>query len=247
MTPSDGGSFGNPERRIQSFGDLNNASLSINRAQQTVPAIELHQRLRFLFVDFEPFGDGMLVIIRALKKPMRAALFRTDLVCGTAAPCRAHIKDAPTVTTGAPAGNSPHELRAINLHQHDGVERLAELGEHGIESRRLLDVARKAIENEPLSDIDRGKALGDDAEHNLILHETARIHGGLGLRAKRGACCNRSAQKIPGRDLWHAPFLRQTLRLGALARARRTQENNSHIDETAQMAENGRHVTGAFL
>jgi 6-phosphofructokinase len=228
MTPGGRGPFGNSERRIQSFGHLRHAALGVDYAQQTLAAVELHQGLGFILIYLEPFGDRVLIVVGTLKEPMRCALFRTDLLRGAAALRRAHIEDAFAITAGAPAGDAPHKLGAVYIHQYDAVERLPKLREHGIQGRRLFDVARKAIEHKSLTHIGRTETLGDDAKNDAILDKTAGVHGGLGAHAQGRARGNRGAQQVAGGDLRHAPFLRQTLRLSALARARRTQQNYSH-------------------
>jgi hypothetical protein len=163
MTPGECGPFGDSERRIQPFGHLSNASLGLDHAQQSLPTVELHQWLGFLIIDFEAFSDRMLVVIGTLKEPMRSAALRTDLIRRTAASCRAYIEDASAIAAGTPPGDAAHKLGTINVHEYDGVERLPELRKHGIQGRRLFNVARKAIENESLLHIGRAETFGDDA------------------------------------------------------------------------------------
>ena len=60
--------------------------------------------------------------------------------------------------------------------------------------------------------------LRDDAQHDLVAHELARVHDRLGLEPELGALLDRGAQHVAGGDVRHAVALGQAHRLGALAR-----------------------------
>jgi hypothetical protein len=70
---------------IESGCDLGNASFGENRPQQTLCAVEGDQRRRLLVVHLESLGDRALVVVRALKEPVRATLFRAGTFRGRAA------------------------------------------------------------------------------------------------------------------------------------------------------------------
>ena len=88
-----------------------------------------------------------------------------------------------------------------------------------IERVRLGEVARKAIEDEPLAGVRLLQPLANHPEHQGVIHQAAAVHGFLGLPAKFGALGHRGPQQVTGGDLRDADTLHETLRLGALAGA----------------------------
>ena len=88
--------------------------------------------------------------------------------------------------------------------------------------------ARVAVEDEAAGAIGRIDALGDDGVDDVIGHQFACIHHGLGAFADIGAGGNRGAQHIAGGQLRDRMRLDQTLGLSPLPRARRSQKYKSH-------------------
>ena len=71
-------------------------------------------------------------------------------------------------------------------------------------------------------------AVGDGLHHDLVGAEVAARHDVLDLEPDRGLRLDRGAQHVAGRKLDDPVFVDEPLRLGALARPRRTQEYQSH-------------------
>src|SRR5690606_11711748 len=69
--------------------------------------------------------------------------------------------------------------------------------------------------------------LADDAEHNVVRDQLARIHRGLGCLAQRRAFRQRGAQQIARGNLRAARFLDQFPGLRTLAGSRRPQKTDS--------------------
>ena len=62
----------------------------------------------------------------------------------------------------------------------------------------------------------------------VVGHQLARFHHRLGLQPDRAARLDRGAQHVAGRELDHAAVRVEPARLGALARARRPQQDDIH-------------------
>ncbi len=80
----------------------------------------------------------------------------------------------------------------------------------------------------PVSAAKLVERLADDAGDDLVRDELAGLHHGLGLEADRRAGLDGGTQHVAGRKLDHAALGDQALRLGALARSRRSQQNDVH-------------------
>ena len=86
----------------------------------------------------------------------------------------------------------------------------------------------KAVEDEALARIGLVDALGDDADDDLVGHQGAARHDVLRLAADRRSRLDRRAQHVAGGELNNAVFGDETLRLRALARPRRAEQDQSH-------------------
>ncbi len=159
---------------------------------------------------------------------MWSASLRTGLVLRLRRGSREHVEHATAVATGAAAGNASCQLRGVDLHQHDRIQRLADLPQHRIERRGLIDGARKTVEDEAAPRVGFRKALPDHAEHDVVFDQQASIHGLLCLQPERSSVGDGGAQQIAGGDLRNAVPLDQTLRLSALTGAGRAQQDDAH-------------------
>ena len=112
----------------------------------------------------------------------------------------------------------------------------------------LGEVAREAVEDEAAAGVRLAEALADHAEHQGVIHQAPTLHCLLGLAAKLGALGHGSAQQVAGGDLRDVHALYESLRLSALTRSGRAQQNNAHVFPQYEIAAAGstkvRHVTG---
>ena len=69
-----------------------------------------------------------------------------------------------------------------------------------LERFRLRDRAGHTVEDVALRTIGFGKTLGDNADDDLIGHQMAFIHIGLGLYSRRRAVFDGRAQNVSGGD-----------------------------------------------
>ena len=97
-----------------------------------------------------------------------------------------------------------------------------------VERLGLRDRAREAVEDEALPGVRLLDALGDDADHDVVGDELARLHDGLGLEADRRAGRDGRAQHVAGRELRDAVALDDAGGLRALPRPRRPQQDDPH-------------------
>ena len=100
-------------------------------------------------------------------------------------------------------------------------------GEKLVESVSLRQSARETVEDET-GVVAVFEFLFDQADHDLVGDEFARIHHGGDFLAhlRAGSPCR--TQHITSGKLHHATLLHEALRLSSLARARRSKQNNIH-------------------
>ena len=109
------------------------------------------------------------------------------------------------------------------------VERPTGVRQHRVERLRLLERARKAVEQEAARGIGLGQPLADDADDHVVGHELAGVHVLLRREAELGARLQRGAQHVAGRDVRHAEGGRDALGLRAFAGPRRTEQHDVEL------------------
>jgi hypothetical protein len=119
---------------------------------------------------------------------------------------------------------------------------LADVRQQPVERAGLRDVARIAVEDEPVGGVGTGEPLADEPEHDFVRDQFASIHRGLGALAEVGAARHGIAQQVAGRHLGNALLVAQALRLGALAGTGCAEQYESH-DLAVQGPSGGAHPT----
>ena len=94
---------------------------------------------------------------------------------------------------------------------------------------RLSFVAREAVEQEAIAGVVHADPLGDHPHDHLVGHELSRLHVPLRLPAERGAVRHLRTQHVARRDVREREVALQTVRLGALARTRRAEEDQVQL------------------
>ena len=111
-----------------------------------------------------------------------------------------------------------------DLEVDGGVD--ATLADDALEGFGLHDGAGEPVEQDTvLLDVGLGQALGDDAVHDLVGHESAGVHDGLGLLAQLGAVGHRGAQHVARRHVQRAVVIDQAQGLSALTRTLPTEDD----------------------
>ena len=113
----------------------------------------------------------------------------------------------------------------VELEEEDRVERLADLGEHGVERIGLGERAREAVEHEA---VELRQALPDQRNRQVIRDEIAPGQDRLDTLAEVGAIRDRVAKDLARRDVRHVVLRLDSLRLCAFAGALRPQEQQMH-------------------
>ena len=72
------------------------------------------------------------------------------------------------------------------------------------------------------------QALGHQADNDVVGHELAGVHVGLGLLAQRRAGFDGRTQHVPRRDVRRGELFNQLGRLRALPGTRRPQQHDVH-------------------
>src|SRR5512132_4433299 len=116
----------------------------------------------------------------------------------------------------------------VHLELDDAIELEAPLGQQAIERFRLRQRSRKTVEHKAAFRVGLTDAIGDNRNHDLVRHQLAALHDAFGLQAHRRAGRDRGAQHVSGRELDYSVFGYQALRLRALTRPRRAEQDQSH-------------------
>ena len=116
----------------------------------------------------------------------------------------------------------------IHLQLHDRIEPEASFRQQTIERLRLRYGPRKSVEYKTATCIGLADAISDDRDNNVIRHEFATFHRTFRPEPDGRTGRNRSTQHVARRKLDNFVFGYQTLRLGALPRPRRAEQDQSH-------------------
>ncbi|MNT57285.1 hypothetical protein D3C72_1946450 [compost metagenome] len=81
----------------------------------------------------------------------------------------------------------------------------------------MRDGAREAVEQIAIGAIGFLQAVLDQADHDVVRHEAARIHDFFRCQAQFRAFLDRRAQHVARGDLWNIVFFFDEVSLGALA------------------------------
>ena len=90
------------------------------------------------------------------------------------------------------------------------------------------DGAREAVEEEAGGAVGLLDALGDQADDDVVAHQQAFVHHLLGSQTEWRAGLDGGPQHVAGGDLRNREAVLDELRLRALARARRSEQDDSH-------------------
>jgi hypothetical protein len=90
----------------------------------------------------------------------------------------------------------------------------------------LLEVPWKPVEDEAVGGVVLSETLTQDRDCQLVRHELARRENRLYLLAELGAGRDRGAKNVPGGHVRDAVLGRDALRLRALARTLRAEDEN---------------------
>ncbi len=187
---------------------------AFQRVQLVLLAVVLDQRLGLRLVHAQAVADGFLVVVGAVVQ-------RTAALVALAVDLRRRRVDVVHLAAdfaGAAAGKTLDQAVEIDVHENRGVHRLAEAHQHLVQRLGLRNVAREAVHDETVLRIRLLQALADDAEHDLVGDQLARVHRGLGLLAQLGAGSQRLAEQVARGNLGDAVLFDQLLGLRPLAR-----------------------------
>ena len=115
----------------------------------------------------------------------------------------------------------------VEIEEEDDVERAPDLVEHLVERLGLGEVARKAVEDEPLAGVVLRQALLDHPDRDVVRDELAALHDLVDLAAERLRVVER-AEHVAGRDMRDAVSPRDALRLRSLPRPLRAEHEHVH-------------------
>src|SRR5919197_2688138 len=119
--------------------------------------------------------------------------------------------------------------RVGDVEEEDRVERLADAREHLVERPRLRQVAREAVQHEPLDGVGLAQPLPDQRDRQLVGDELAGGEDRRDLPAELRASVPRRAEHVAGRDVRDAVLRGDTLRLRSLAGALAAKDEQVHL------------------
>jgi hypothetical protein len=138
------------------------------------------------------------------------------------------VPDLAAAPARAPAGQPPDDLFVLHHEFEDHVEAGAQLDEHLVQRDGLRHRAREPVEQEAVGGVGFSEAVGDHVDGHLVGHELAGVHVALGLDAQRRALRHVGPEDVTGRDLRHREMGGDELRLSALARPWRPDQDEPH-------------------
>jgi len=126
------------------------------------------------------------------------------------------------------AGDPVDQRFLVDDELDDVIDLAAAVGEPDFQRGGLVAGAREAVEDRARA-ARRVEPLADQRRDDGVTDEFTRFHHRLGLEAGRRPLGHRLAEHVAGRQLDHAARVDQALRLGALAGARRSQQDDVHV------------------
>jgi hypothetical protein len=139
------------------------------------------------------------------------------------------VADGLGVVVGpSPPGQPMQQLLLGHLQVDGRVQRRAQPGQVLIQRPGLGDAAGEAVQQEPALAVGLGQPLQHHRDHDLVGDQLARVQVGLGDLAQRGAVGHVGPQEVAGGQVHQLESGRDPVRLGALARPRRTQQQDPH-------------------
>ena len=183
--------------------------------------IEPDERLGLVVIDLEALEDDLLAVVVALHE----VLARHVILAGDLRGVVLRVVRAARGGVHAAARHALDDLGVRDADLEDEVDRHA----GGAQGLGLGDRAGEAVEEGAVRAVGLGEALLDETDDDVVGHELALVHHGLGGEAERRAGLDGGAKHVARRNLRNAELLADELGLRALAGARRSDEDKTHL------------------
>ncbi len=128
------------------------------------------------------------------------------------------------------AAEASHQLLFGNLDIRGRVDAAALVGERLIQDFRLDRVPREAVQEDAARRVRLGQPLEEHVDRDLVRHQLAAIHVPLGNHAEGRLVADCRPEQVARGDVGEAKPLGQDRRLSALARARRSEQDDDSAD-----------------
>lgn len=199
---------------------------TVEATQQAALLVVGDQRRRLAMVDLESTPDRLFAVIVALDES-GAVLIAHPLMLWRV---ELDVVDVGRVLDADPAPGEPaYDLIVVDVDHEHRAETPALSLERPVKRVRLALVAGKAVEEEPFAGVWLINAIDDHLDDDRVGNELAAIHVPLGGEPKLASGDDLSAQHVAGGDVGEGEVCMQTLRLGALACARRAKQNEVEL------------------
>jgi hypothetical protein len=129
---------------------------------------------------------------------------------------------------GDPLFDASKEKALIDLEFNHRIQPEATLSQQAIERLGLRNRAREPVKHKAALGVRPIDPFGNDRNHHVVGNQFAAVHDALGAQADRGAGSDGRAQHVAGRQLNNPVLGDQALRLRALPRPRRAEQNQPH-------------------
>ena len=121
------------------------------------------------------------------------------------------------------------ELALGHVEQQHMTHAPSSRGQHGVETRRLLDRAREPIEQEALDSVGLRETVADDADDDLVRDQRPGVHGLLGRQAHLRALSNGGTEHVSRGDVRQLKARADARRLCPLAGAGGAQKDDVEL------------------
>ncbi len=186
-------------------------------------AVVVDERLGLAAVDRQPVADRRLVVVVTLEQLATADVTDARALAGgskTTLYPLPHERQARRPASRWTSSSSGTSMSRTSVSAPAGV------GEHLIERAGLLERAREAVEHESLRRVRLCQALADDADHDLVGDQLARIHERFAAAPSSVPAFDGGTQDVAGRDVRQPESGRDALGLRTLARAGRAEQHD---------------------
>src|SRR3954453_4229563 len=212
------------DRRAEVVVNLGRAAGAVEAVQDVALVVVVDERRGLVAVDLQAAAHRLLAVVLALAE--RLAVDVADLVV-----LRRVVLEVVgvAVRAHAPAREPLHDVVLGHVDEERGREPAVDLPQRLVERLGLLVGAREAVEEEAVLGVRLGEPVEDHADDDLVGDEVAAVHVLLGLLAEVRLLLDRLAQHVPRRDVREREVLLEALRLGALSRAGRAEQDEVEL------------------
>src|SRR5580704_6072069 len=213
-----------PQRAQRPVGDLLYRPGGVDAEQYALIRVECVQRLGLLLIHIQPMPDRLLPVVVALEQIAAAVV----TVLAARRRVEQHVPYVPALAAGPPPREPPDHLVVVHHELEHQVQPGVPLGQHLLQRLGLGHVPREPVEQEAALRVVLLQPVGNHRDRDLVGHQVAAVHEGLGRAAEFGAGAHVVPEDLTCRDRRDRQVGGYELGLRPLARTGGPDEDDSH-------------------